>query len=121
MHRGPSLGSHMGSEVSVTSVSPGVPPGIGTLDLLPHPLPPRPPRMVPEDQRLAAAIILVVWVSAIASSLIDNIPFTATMGRIVNAWYDSIKVGTGTSGPVTAPGVPGVLGVHEHSSWLDSR
>uniref|UniRef100_A0A8D0M9F7 OCA2 melanosomal transmembrane protein n=1 Tax=Sus scrofa TaxID=9823 RepID=A0A8D0M9F7_PIG len=36
-------------------------------------------KMVPEDQRLAAAIIVVVWVSAIASSLIDNIPFTATM------------------------------------------
>ena len=35
--------------------------------------------MVPEDRRLATAIILVVWVSAIASSLIDNIPFTATM------------------------------------------
>lgn len=154
----------MGSEISVTSVSPGVPPGIGTLDLLP-PTPSQPPKvgwlehdwesllsvtcrpwprllvgvgkaqlvlfahlglpcspcveeegpralwsllsltcpsirssvrmiyvamvhcpalicsfqMVPEDQRLAAAIILVVWVSAIASSLIDNIPFTATM------------------------------------------
>ncbi|XP_003800217.1 P protein [Otolemur garnettii] len=36
-------------------------------------------KMVPEDQRLVAAIILVVWVSALASSLIDNIPFTATM------------------------------------------
>ncbi|XP_008704544.1 P protein [Ursus maritimus] len=36
-------------------------------------------KMVPEDQRLTTAIILVVWVSAIASSLIDNIPFTATM------------------------------------------
>ncbi|XP_054998718.1 P protein [Sorex araneus] len=36
-------------------------------------------KMVPEGQRLAAAIVLVVWVSAIASSLIDNIPFTATM------------------------------------------
>ncbi|XP_045416370.1 P protein [Lemur catta] len=36
-------------------------------------------KMVPEDRRLAAAIILVVWVSALASSLIDNIPFTATM------------------------------------------
>ncbi|KAM9321287.1 P protein [Gastrophryne carolinensis] len=34
---------------------------------------------VPEDERLAIAIILVVWVSALASSLIDNIPFTATM------------------------------------------
>ncbi|XP_053079646.1 P protein isoform X2 [Acinonyx jubatus] len=36
-------------------------------------------KMVPEDRRLTTAIILVVWVSAIASSLIDNIPFTATM------------------------------------------
>ncbi|MEQ2167701.1 protein kinase, partial [Goodea atripinnis] len=34
---------------------------------------------VPEDQRLAVAIILVMWISALASSLIDNIPFTATM------------------------------------------
>ncbi|OPJ69495.1 P protein isoform B [Patagioenas fasciata monilis] len=34
---------------------------------------------VPEDQRLAVAIILVLWVSALASSVIDNIPFTATM------------------------------------------
>ncbi|XP_045251102.2 P protein isoform X17 [Macaca fascicularis] len=36
-------------------------------------------KMVPEEQRLTAAIVLVVWVSALASSLIDNIPFTATM------------------------------------------
>ncbi|KAH0501317.1 P protein [Microtus ochrogaster] len=36
-------------------------------------------KMVPEDQRLAAAIVLIVWISALASSLIDNIPFTATM------------------------------------------
>jgi len=35
--------------------------------------------VVPEDQRLAVAIILVLWVSALASSVIDNIPFTATM------------------------------------------
>lgn len=34
---------------------------------------------VPEEERLAIAIILVMWVSALASSLIDNIPFTATM------------------------------------------
>lgn len=38
-----------------------------------------PSQAVPEDQRLAVAIILVLWVSALASSLIDNIPFTATM------------------------------------------
>uniref|UniRef100_A0A8C9TT40 OCA2 melanosomal transmembrane protein n=1 Tax=Scleropages formosus TaxID=113540 RepID=A0A8C9TT40_SCLFO len=37
------------------------------------------PQAVPEDQRLTIAIILVMWVSALASSLIDNIPFTATM------------------------------------------
>ncbi|XP_061635864.1 P protein isoform X2 [Phyllopteryx taeniolatus] len=36
-------------------------------------------KSVPEDQRMAVAIILVMWVSALASSLIDNIPFTATM------------------------------------------
>uniref|UniRef100_A0A4W3JIX2 OCA2 melanosomal transmembrane protein n=1 Tax=Callorhinchus milii TaxID=7868 RepID=A0A4W3JIX2_CALMI len=36
-------------------------------------------KSVPEDQRLTVAIILVVWISALASSLIDNIPFTATM------------------------------------------
>lgn len=36
-------------------------------------------KAVPDDQRLAVALILVVWVSALASSLIDNIPFTATM------------------------------------------
>ncbi|XP_063105888.1 P protein isoform X3 [Cavia porcellus] len=36
-------------------------------------------KMVPEDRRLAAAIVLMLWVSALASSLIDNIPFTATM------------------------------------------
>uniref|UniRef100_A0A8C1X097 Oculocutaneous albinism II n=1 Tax=Cyprinus carpio TaxID=7962 RepID=A0A8C1X097_CYPCA len=36
-------------------------------------------KVMPEDERLAIAIILVMWVSALASSLIDNIPFTATM------------------------------------------
>ncbi|XP_047230073.1 P protein [Girardinichthys multiradiatus] len=36
-------------------------------------------KAVPEDQRLALAIILVMWISALASSLIDNIPFTAAM------------------------------------------
>ncbi|XP_069060382.1 P protein [Pleurodeles waltl] len=36
-------------------------------------------KSVPDDQRLAVALILVIWVSALASSLIDNIPFTATM------------------------------------------
>ncbi|XP_076870831.1 P protein isoform X2 [Brachyhypopomus gauderio] len=36
-------------------------------------------KAVPEGDRLAIAIILVMWVSALVSCLIDNIPFTATM------------------------------------------
>ncbi|XP_071426197.1 P protein [Pithys albifrons albifrons] len=40
-------------------------------------------KVVPEDQRLAVAIILVLWVSALASSVIDNIPFTATMTPVL--------------------------------------
>ncbi|XP_078801525.1 P protein isoform X1 [Oryzias latipes] len=47
-------------------------------------------KAVPEDQRLAIAIILVMWVSALASSLIDNIPFTATMIPVlINLSQDS--------------------------------
>lgn len=56
-------------------------------------------------------------VPAVSSDVTD----CSTYGRIVNAWYDSIKVRTGTSGPVTAPGIPGVMGMHEHSSWLNSQ
>lgn len=39
----------------------------------------------PEGQtvRLAAAILIVLWVSAVASAFIDNIPYTATMIPIV--------------------------------------
>ena len=33
--------------------------------------------------RLAAAILIVLWVSAVASAFIDNIPYTATMIPIV--------------------------------------
>lgn len=47
-----------------------------------------PPQAVPEDQRLAIAIILVMWVSALASSLIDNIPFTATMVRGISTMFE---------------------------------
>ncbi|XP_032382605.1 P protein [Etheostoma spectabile] len=47
-------------------------------------------KAVPEDQRLAIAIILVMWVSALASSLIDNIPFTATMIPVlINLSHDA--------------------------------
>lgn len=49
---------------------------------------------VPEDQRLAIAIILVMWVSALASSLIDNIPFTATMVRVEHHTHTWKKIHT---------------------------
>ena len=35
------------------------------------------------NRRLAAAILIVLWVSAVASAFIDNIPYTATMIPIV--------------------------------------
>lgn len=34
---------------------------------------------VEEGQRLAVAILLILWVSAIVSSFIDNIPYTTAM------------------------------------------
>lgn len=37
---------------------------------------------VPKESQLTVAIILILWVSAIASSFIDNIPFTTAMVRI---------------------------------------
>jgi len=40
--------------------------------------------------RLAAAILIVLWVSAIASAFIDNIPYTATMIPIVLQISDSL-------------------------------
>ena len=36
---------------------------------------------VDEDKRLMVAILLILWVAAIASSFIDNIPFTTAMVR----------------------------------------
>jgi len=37
----------------------------------------------PEDMRLLVAVMLLLWVSAIASAFIDNIPYTATMVPVV--------------------------------------
>ena len=36
-----------------------------------------------EEYRLAAAVVIILWVSAVASAFIDNIPYTATMIPIV--------------------------------------
>ncbi len=38
---------------------------------------------VPSDYRLAVSIVLIVWVSGLASAIIDNIPFTTMMIPIV--------------------------------------
>ncbi|XP_071786655.1 P protein-like [Asterias amurensis] len=40
-------------------------------------------KAVPENSQLTVAIILLVWVSAIASSFIDNIPFTTAMIPVI--------------------------------------
>ncbi|XP_072040716.1 P protein-like [Amphiura filiformis] len=40
-------------------------------------------RGVPEESQLTVAIILILWVSAIASSFIDNIPFTTAMVPVI--------------------------------------
>ena len=34
-----------------------------------------------ESNRLMVAVLLLLWVSAIASAFIDNIPYTATINR----------------------------------------
>jgi len=36
-----------------------------------------------QEYRLAAAVVIILWVSAVASAFIDNIPYTATMIPIV--------------------------------------
>ena len=38
-----------------------------------------PLQSVDRDKQLLVAILLIVWVSALASSFIDNIPFTTAM------------------------------------------
>ncbi|XP_062513972.1 P protein-like [Corticium candelabrum] len=40
-------------------------------------------KKVPEEHQLLAALILIVWISAIASSFVDNIPFTTAMIPII--------------------------------------
>jgi len=47
----------------------------------------------PEDQRTALSIILILWVSAIASSFIDNIPFTTAMIPVIKAIASDEDVG----------------------------
>jgi len=37
----------------------------------------------PKDQQLSVALILLVWASGIISAFLDNIPYTATMVRVI--------------------------------------
>jgi Na+/H+ antiporter NhaD/arsenite permease-like protein len=43
-----------------------------------------------EDMQLPIAITLIIWVSAVTSAFLDNIPYTATMIPIVQILADSI-------------------------------
>ena len=47
-------------------------------------------RQVDEENRLTVAIIVILWVSAIASSFIDNIPFTTAM--VSNTHFLSVQL-----------------------------
>eukprot|EP00768_Dysnectes_brevis_P003000 gnl/Dysnectes_brevis/2177_a2536_1650.p1 GENE.gnl/Dysnectes_brevis/2177_a2536_1650~~gnl/Dysnectes_brevis/2177_a2536_1650.p1 ORF type:complete len:668 (+),score=267.37 gnl/Dysnectes_brevis/2177_a2536_1650:165-2006(+) len=38
---------------------------------------------IPEDLRLAAACVILVWLSGVASAFIDNIPYTAAMVPVI--------------------------------------
>lgn len=40
-------------------------------------------RWAPEDMRLMTAVLLLLWISAITSAFIDNIPYTATMVPVI--------------------------------------
>ena len=62
---------------------------------------------------LTAAIILVLWVSAIASAFIDNIPFTATMLPII-AFLNQTIPGARVRRALVVPGPGGLSGGERH-------
>lgn len=45
-----------------------------------------------DEHKLFAAIVIILWVSALSSSLIDNIPFATVMIKIVEDLADSDKI-----------------------------
>lgn len=47
---------------------------------------------VPEDYRLSVAILLILWVSGIASAFIDNIPFTTMMLPVVKGLAENTQL-----------------------------
>lgn len=48
-------------------------------------------KSVGEESRLLAAIVIIIWVSALASSFIDNIPYTTAMVSC-NVYIQMIEV-----------------------------
>ncbi|PIK35821.1 putative P protein [Apostichopus japonicus] len=50
-------------------------------------------KVVQEESRLTVAIILILWVSALASSFIDNIPFTTAMVPIIISLSENSELG----------------------------
>lgn len=48
---------------------------------------------VSEESRLAVAILLLLWVSAIASSFVDNVPLATMMVRIATSLADNRELG----------------------------
>ena len=45
---------------------------------------------VPEGYRLAVALLLILWVSGLASAFIDNIPFTTMMIPVVTSLSENV-------------------------------
>lgn len=48
---------------------------------------------VSEDLRLAVAIIIILWISALTSAFVDSIPVTAMMVKIVVALSEKSTLG----------------------------
>eukprot|EP00986_Skeletonema_menzelii_P002786 scaffold798_cov215-Skeletonema_menzelii.AAC.4 len=47
-------------------------------------------KSLPEESQLSVAITLIIWVSAITSAFLDNIPYTATMIPVVRVLADEL-------------------------------
>lgn len=47
---------------------------------------------VSEDYRLAVAILLLLWVSAVAGAFVDNVPLATMMVRIVTELANNPKL-----------------------------
>ncbi|MFH1480900.1 MAG: SLC13 family permease [Pseudomonadota bacterium] len=58
-------------------------------------------------ESLVVAILVTLWVSALASAIIDNIPFTATMLPVV-AYLNEVIPGRRGRDPLVGPGPRGV-------------